>query len=120
MDRTLHDANPAAWPNSRTYFFSDSTSTSSLRPHLEKYHSELYILLAQERGWKIQLPGIISRARSNVAENTDSKNPCPDDFSENTFHNYLLRFIVSDDQVLIIFTPSHRMLVTFAHWYLFV
>ena len=112
--RALHDGNPAAWPNGRTYIFSDSTSTSSLRPHLEKYHSELYLSLAQERGWKIQLPGIVSQARSNVGENANSQDSPPDDFSEETFHNYLLRFIVADDQVPIF---THRAL-RFAHWHL--
>ena len=93
-------------PNGRTYTFSDSTSTSSLRPHLEKYHSELYLSLAQERGWKIQLPGIVSQARSNAAsgEKTNSQlegSQAPDDFTEDAFHKYLLRFIVADDQVSI-------------------
>lgn len=97
MNRALHDENPTAWPNGRTYTFSDSTSTSSLRPHLEKYHSELYLSLAQERGWKIQLPGVVSRARSNAGE--ASQDSRPDEFSEETFHNYLMRFIVADDQV---------------------
>jgi hypothetical protein len=99
MDRALHDANPTAWPNGRTYVFSDSTSTSSLRPHLEKYHSQLYLKLAQERGWKIQLPGIVSRARSNASGSAESQGSPLDNFNEETFHNYLLRFIVADDQV---------------------
>lgn len=105
MDRAQHDANPAAWPHGQKYDFSKGTSTSSLRPHLEKYHHDLYMKLAQERNWKIQLPGFLSQARrSNAASgsNSNASKLSPDDFSEETFHNYILRFIIADDQVLIL------------------
>lgn len=60
------------------------------------------------------MPGIVSRARSNAVENANIQDSPPDDFSEETFHKYLLRFIVADDQVPIF---THRSL-KFAHWHI--
>jgi hypothetical protein len=79
---------------------SKGTSTTSLRPHIKKYHLEEYKRLANEHGWKILLPGLVSQDRSKaIVPATPDKQP--DKFDEHTFHEYLLRFIVAHDQVYV-------------------
>jgi hypothetical protein len=55
--------------------------------------------LKEMYGWKTQLPGLASRA-------TSAMTPAPegriDAFNEQTFHQYLLNFIVADDQVCVV------------------
>lgn len=75
-----------------------STSTTSLRPHIEKYHLEEYLALAKQRGWNILLPGLVSQANS-AAEATASQVEQPKKFNESIFHQHLLNFIIADDQV---------------------
>jgi len=48
----------------------------------------------------MQLPGLQSQARSQVASETAALQAGQlDKFDENTFHQYLVKFIVVDDQV---------------------
>ena len=98
--RKIYDDNPASWPSGRRYIYSKGTSTTSLRPHIEKYHLEEYKRLAKEHGWKILLPGLVSQAWSEatVPATPDER---PDKFDEHTFHEYLLKFIVADNQVYV-------------------
>jgi hypothetical protein len=75
-------------------------STSSLCPHIEKYHLKLYLTLAKERGWRVLLPGLVSQAQlQTINEASTSQGEQPDKFNERTFHQHLLSFIVADDQV---------------------
>ena len=100
--RILRDADPSQWPPNRRYIYSKNTSTSSLRPHIEKYHLELFKTLAQERGWRILLPGLVSQARSQASAESANQGVAseqPDKFNESSFHEHLLNFIVADDQV---------------------
>ena len=62
-------------------------------------------MLAKERGWKVLLPGLISQARSQsaaAASVNQDEHPVP--FNEHIFQQYLLKFIVADDQVCFVFT----------------
>lgn len=95
--RQAKEADPSNWSSRIRYEYSQKTSTTSLRPHIEKYHLELYLTLAKEKGWKILLPGLVSQARSNEAATSQGERP--DTFNESTFHQHLLNFIVADDQV---------------------
>jgi hypothetical protein len=97
----LHDQleQPSTWPNSRRFEYSKNTSTTSLRPHIEKYHLEEYKLLADKHNWKSLLPGLVSQARSTAAAQLDQSDNLKVKFDEHTFHQYLLNFIVADDQV---------------------
>lgn len=80
------------------WVFSRTTLTSSLRPHIEKFHLNLFMKLAKERGWKIQLPGLVSQARSQASVAAAAGLGPVAQFDEKTFHRYLVNFIVSDDQ----------------------
>lgn len=52
---------------------------ASLRPHIWKYHLELYLTLAKEKGWKIP-PGLISQTQSQVTnEAAAAQGEQPDD-----------------------------------------
>jgi len=107
--REAREADPSKWSSSIYYEYSQKTSTTSLRPHIEKYHLEPYLILAKENGWKILLPRLISQARSQATnEATTSWGERSIKFDENTFHQHLLNFIIADNQVcshdLIMFT----------------
>ena len=101
--RPIHDANPASWPSSQKFRYSKNTSTTSLRPHIERNHLETYLSIYKEKGWKVLLPGLMSQARSQAAsEASASRVSRPDlqvEFSQEKFHQYLLNFIIVDDQV---------------------
>lgn len=97
----MHDKDPSTWPSSRRYVYSKQTSTTSLRPHIEKYHLEEFRRLAKEHGWKILLPGLASQARSEANSTAQEGRPDNLNFNEQTFHKYLVNFIVANDQVLL-------------------
>jgi hypothetical protein len=51
--------------------------------------------MAKEKGWKFQLRSQAKNSEGSVA----SPSARPDKFDEATFHRFLVRFIVADDQV---------------------
>lgn len=51
------------------------------------------------QGWKNQLPGQASLATTAAAVAQDVR---IDTFNEDTFHQYLINFIVADDQVRVV------------------
>jgi len=94
------EADPSKWSSSISYEYSQKMSTSSLCPHIEKYHLELYLTLAKENEWKILLPGLVSQAQLQATnEAATLQGERPDRFNKGTFHQHLLNFIVADDQV---------------------
>jgi hypothetical protein len=104
--RILQNEDPSKWPPTQRYIYSKNTSTSSLRPHIEKHHLELFKTLAQERGWRVLLPGLVSQARSQASAapvNNGVASGQPDKFTEQSFHEHLLNFIIADDQVCFLY-----------------
>lgn len=97
----MHDEDPSNWPSGRRYTYSKGTSTSSLRPHIEKYHLDEYKKLAIERGWKILIPGVLAQIQSQSSGATTMQEGQPDKFDQPTFQKYLLNFVVANDQVMI-------------------
>ena len=75
------------------------TSSSSLRPHIERNHLDLYLVIAQKNGWKHTLPGLMSQAQSQAASEASGLQARQDEFNEESFHWALLNFIITDDQV---------------------
>lgn len=55
--------------------------------------------LANEKGWKILLPGLVSEARTQATNEAASQGGRPDKFDKHTFQKCLVNFIVADDQV---------------------
>lgn len=100
IHREVHDADPAKWPNKKQFKYSAGTSNTSLRPHIEREHLDLYLKVAKERSWKLSLPGLLSQARTQAAsQGTASQGTQSAEFSQDAFHQHLLNFIVADDQV---------------------
>jgi hypothetical protein len=62
--REAKEADPLNWSSSICYEYSLKTSTTSLCPHIKKYHLDLYLILAKENRWKVLLLGLTSQARS--------------------------------------------------------
>jgi hypothetical protein len=84
------------------YEYSRGSSTTTLRPHIEKYHLDAYRKEQKLQGWKILLPTLASQARSQAASETHSQNEGDRDrFDEETFQRYLINFIVANDQVCV-------------------
>jgi hypothetical protein len=101
--------------NDRKFQYSSNSSNSTLQPHIEKYHLSLYKKLALDRGWKIQLPHLMSQVRSASSITDAVSEDLSDKFSETLFHEYLIKFIVTDDQVraYMIYWYSSSLLFTF-------
>lgn len=97
--RRLKETDPSWKPVKYTY--SIKTSNSSLRPHIEVNHLELYKKLAKERGWEISLPGLVSEARSAAATAVTVSGQ-RDKFSVGTLRRLLVNFIIADDQVCFV------------------
>jgi hypothetical protein len=80
------------------YEFSANTSNTSLRPHIESQHFELYVQLAKMKGWKIRLPGLLSQLRSRgTGAGVTSEGERPT--FERAFHDGLLKLILANNQV---------------------
>jgi hypothetical protein len=76
------------------------TSNTTLRPHIEKQHLDLYMSLVKEKGWAIMLPTLVSQARSQTSRAAaGSEDGRPDTFSVTALHERLIKFIVVNDQV---------------------
>lgn len=108
--RDTKEAEPDQWKSNIRFEYSTKTSNTSLRPHIERYHLDLFLQLAKEKEWKILLPGLVSQARS---EATSAAAERRGQFDEYNFHEHLVNFIVADDQVSFV---SQRSFVTHAHF----
>jgi len=83
--------------------YSVKTLTSSLWPHIQRHHLELFLKMAIPNNWNILLPGLVSQAKL-TASAAESEAQEADKFTEQMFHSSLVNFIIADDQVC--FSPS--------------
>lgn len=134
--RKQKDENPSQFPTDRNFTYGKSTSNWSLRAHVEKYHLDLYLSEAEKNGWTIylenvkeafkagytypalrqalSLPDVTIRTlpppslpvSTNLSPGALPPEPSLPPFSLATLHQYLVKFIVSDDQV----SPDPRAL----------
>ena len=88
-NREIRAADPSKW-EPKKYQYAQLSSNPTVRVHIEKYHLALFLQLAKERNWKIQLKGLVSEARSLAA--SEVTKPEQDEFDEPTFHRYLVKF----------------------------
>ena len=86
------------FPAGLKFIYGAKTSNISLCPHLERVHLQLYMELKEKNGWKTQLPGQASQATSALDLAQDTR---IDTYSEQTFHQHIVNFIVVDDQVCL-------------------
>lgn len=114
IHRKESDADPVKFAKKKIQLeFSHTTSNTSLRPHIERNHLDIYLRVAKERGWTHELPGLKAQARSQAASDASALQVAPlVQFSEERFHQHLLNFIVADDQVHLFYFFT-RVFLTF-------
>jgi hypothetical protein len=88
-------ADGETWDKKRTFVYSSSTATGTLRGHLERYHEEEVITVCQRMGWPIQLP----KYKAQHALTIKSRVP----FSAEAVLDHLVKFISVNDQVRFYF-----------------
>jgi hypothetical protein len=93
--RKNRDTDPTEW-DGKTYEYKP-TSTTMLRGHLKREHLDNYLKTSKEKGWKQH--SMFNSKASQAATLATSSLERPDRFSEETFHRFLVRFIVADNQV---------------------
>jgi hypothetical protein len=89
-----------SFPHGHNYIYGAKTSNSSLRPHLERVHYELYCKKRNKYKWKTLLPGEVLQATSSGIPAQDTQ---VDEYDDQTFVKYLLEFVVADDQVCFLY-----------------
>jgi hypothetical protein len=62
----LRNAN--AGDASSLFSYSSKTANTTLRSHIEIHHLELYLNLAEERGWEVKLPRRVTQAQLQEGE----------------------------------------------------
>ena len=75
------------------------TSNTSLCPHIEKNHLDLYLSLVKEKGWEIKLLGLLTQTQSQASGVAAASGSEHETFSEIAFNKHLVKFIVANDQV---------------------
>lgn len=83
----------------RNYRYSQTSSNGVLRGHLDKFHHAEYLRLAAERGWTVQLVSQNTILRQVIAKPAEIAPRVP--FSVDTAINYIVKFIVANDQVRV-------------------
>ncbi len=96
--------NAAGKPTVVKFEFSAKTSNSSLREHIRRYHSDLYLQECADHGWAIQIAGLVSP--EDQAQTTLDKHVRPGvrpraKFSQAALRSHLVAWIAADDQVLV-------------------
>lgn len=133
--RKQKDENPTQFPTDRNFTYCDSTSNWSLRGHVEKFHLDLYLEEAERNGWSIYLENVkeafrvgytyltlrqaLCRPNTTIRKlpplsqlptaNSSSEalqSSAPPPFSLAALHQFLVKFIVSDDQASLRGTHS--------------
>jgi hypothetical protein len=54
----MKEEDPDHFPSDRTYTYSQNTSNTSLRVHIEKYHLDEYLTEADRNTWSIQIDAV--------------------------------------------------------------
>ncbi|KAI0244957.1 hypothetical protein BJV78DRAFT_1159337 [Lactifluus subvellereus] len=63
--KSAHKKDPAAWAakyprNSRKFSFSGNNSTTSLQPHIERFHLLEYVTKVEQEGWPIRVQSVVT------------------------------------------------------------
>jgi len=90
----------AADPSRKLIQYSLRTASTNLRSHLTGSHRELYRKVLEQKGWTEIIQRYLETRSSTTSAATTVLVPDQHDiFDEDTFHRYLVNFIVADDQV---------------------
>lgn len=83
----------------KNFIYSQTSSNSVLRGHLNRYHRAEYLCLAAEHGWTVQLVSQNNILRQVIAKPVEVAPRVP--FSVDTAIDYIVKFIVAGDQVRV-------------------
>jgi hypothetical protein len=84
-----------------SYTYLPSTANSNLRHHLESHHEDEYVETCKTNGWKMQLAKRAAKdslVQTTLDSHTAPNAPARAKFSPQLFLQYLIKFIVADDQ----------------------
>jgi len=70
-------------------------------PAYQEIHLDKYMTLVKAHGWLIQLPWLVSQSRSQLPSEADGVQVAK--FDQEMFQQYLLNFVIMNDQVCIYF-----------------
>ena len=85
-------------PRRATWQYSSSTTTSILRAHLTRLHMEAYTEATQRNGWKHDHLDRVLRQSGQLEPSSTLVRPRVP-FTQKAFIDYLIQFIVANDQV---------------------
>lgn len=91
------------------YTYKIKTGKSNCRNHLLNKHGDIYDKTVQEKNWRYRLSADRHGAKRIVDERRDRTLP---PFSSESFIDYLVRFIVADDQVSNVFRTLTHVLTS--------
>jgi hypothetical protein len=80
------------------------TGTSNLRKHLVRKHAAAYNKAIMENGWNYRFSSDVKSGKSNAVEKAPEHPPPP--FTQASFIDYIVRFVVADDQVSSAFSVT--------------
>ena len=98
------------------YFYAKATRNSNLRRHLTKQHAIEYDSAIVDNRWTYKLLTHSDDVAHNITRNVTNPQVLP--FSPQLFLEYLVHFIVADDQVCLndfMFFYTHTSLVDLCH-----
>lgn len=78
------------------YIYGINTGYSNLRKHLANEHAAEYDKAIVENGWNYRLSDEVKSGKSNAVETRKRTLP---PFTQASFIDYIVRFVVADDQV---------------------
>jgi hypothetical protein len=93
----------------RNYIYKFTTASSNCRSHVVKRHPEIYDKTVIEKRWPYPLSTDEPGAKTTVGELRKSALP---EFTLQSFVDYLIRFIVTDDQVSNLFLSLSHVLTS--------
>ena|ERR1700676_2382782 len=97
MDRALYKESKAKKPNDgRTWVYGNSSMTT-LRKHLEAYHSEEYREACRMHNWEIAIESIRKTHKQEKAHMNSQI--MKEEFTKDGFVGQLISWITADDQV---------------------
>ena len=81
--------------------YAQSTANGNLLYHIKALHRDVWRANAKEHGWK----DIDSASQASSKSLAVEQSRPPEKFNLEAFHEHLVRFVVADDQVSLVYAP---------------
>ena len=97
--RRKHETEPTSMRNIN-FSFSVNTANTTLCGHLEKHHTDKYVQVCKDNGWRMLLPRMQQMAMGKVSMGLPSEPGSHPhlEFSHQTFLQHIINFVVVDNQ----------------------